>query len=126
MEENAASVFRVDSEFLPLCNSVKLQSVRVNLWTRTLSLNLHNNLSGNSLVCFAMTAVFAVFMHVLIQLQELGLHNWWLRLSAGLMGKCGLVPDRGSRFTSSPKHPDQLWGSPSLLFSVYQELFLLG
>ena len=50
-EENATSVFWVNSEFLPLCNSVNLRSVCVNLWTCIASLNLHNNLSGNLFVC---------------------------------------------------------------------------
>jgi hypothetical protein len=40
------------------------------------SLNLYNNLSGSLFVFFAMTAMFTVFMHVLIQLLELGLHSW--------------------------------------------------
>jgi hypothetical protein len=126
MEENAASVLRFDSEFLPLCNSVNLWSVHVNLWTCTVSLNLYNNFSGNVFVHFAVTAMFAVFTHVLIQLLEIGLHSWWLRLLAGPLGKFDLVPGRGSRFISSPKHPDHLWGSPSILFSVYQELFSPG
>jgi hypothetical protein len=32
-------------------------------------------------------------------------------------------PSRGERLASSPKHPDWLQGSPSLLFSGYKGLF---
>jgi hypothetical protein len=46
----------------------------------------------------------------------------------GIATGCGLdsqdlIPDRGKRFFSTPKCPDQLWGPPSLLISGYQELF---
>jgi len=32
----------------------------------------------------------------------------------------GLIPGRGRKFFSSPKHPDQLRGPPTLLFSEYR------
>jgi len=38
----------------------------------------------------------------------------------------GLRPDRGWEFSSSPLHPDQLWGLPSLLVNGYQGLFPWG
>jgi hypothetical protein len=31
----------------------------------------------------------------------------------------GSIPSRGKRFFSSPQHPDQLWGLPSLLSNGY-------
>lgn len=34
----------------------------------------------------------------------------------------GSTPDRTEIFTSSPKHPENLWGPPSFLFNVYQAL----
>jgi len=36
------------------------------------------------------------------------------------------IPGKGKRFFSSSKHPDQLWGPPSLLFSGYQGSFSGG
>jgi len=35
----------------------------------------------------------------------------------------GSNPDRTEIFTSSPKHPENLWGPPSFLFNIYQALF---
>jgi len=36
------------------------------------------------------------------------------------------IPGRGKRFSSSPKHPDQLRDPPSLLFSGYRQSLSLG
>jgi hypothetical protein len=35
----------------------------------------------------------------------------------------GLIPGKGTRFFSSAKRPDRLWGPPSLLYNGYLELF---
>jgi len=35
-------------------------------------------------------------------------------------------PSKANTFISSLKHPQQLWGSPSLLFKEYQGLLPLG
>jgi len=35
-------------------------------------------------------------------------------------------PGRGWEFFSSPWHPDQIWGPPSLLSNGYQGIFHLG
>jgi hypothetical protein len=34
----------------------------------------------------------------------------------------GSIPGRAKRFFSTPQHPDQLWGPPSLLLNGYWEL----
>jgi len=34
----------------------------------------------------------------------------------------GSTPNRTVIFTSSPKHPENLWGPPSFLFNIYQVL----
>jgi hypothetical protein len=39
------------------------------------------------------------------------------RLRAGQPRYRGLIPGRKMTFVSSPKRPDRLWGSPSLLFN---------
>jgi hypothetical protein len=38
------------------------------------------------------------------------------RVEARCLKDCSVVPDRGKRFVSSPKYPDQFWGIPSLVF----------
>jgi len=40
-------------------------------------------------------------------------------LHAAQLTNFGFIPGRGKRFFSLPKHPDQLWGSTSILFSGY-------
>jgi hypothetical protein len=37
--------------------------------------------------------------------------------------KRGLIPDRGKKFISSPKRPEQLWVLPNHLFRVLPEMF---
>jgi len=42
---------------------------------------------------------------------------------------CGWISDKATGWTtkeSSPKHPDQLWSLPSLLFNVYWGSFSRG
>jgi hypothetical protein len=36
----------------------------------------------------------------------------------------GSNPDRGWKFFSTPPHPDQIWGPPSLLSNSYQDVSL--
>jgi hypothetical protein len=38
----------------------------------------------------------------------------------------GSSTERGRAFFSSPPRPDRLWGPPSLLSNVYQEIFSWG
>jgi hypothetical protein len=42
------------------------------------------------------------------------------RVVARCLKDCSVTPYRGKRFVSSPKNPDQFWGIPGLIFSVYQ------
>ena len=48
------------------------------------------------------------------------------RLRAGRPRNRGSIPGKGKRFTSSPKHPDRLWGPATILVKRYQGLFLRG
>jgi hypothetical protein len=41
----------------------------------------------------------------------------------GWMVQC-LNPQGGKKVLSSPKHPDQVWGPPSILFNRYMGFFL--
>jgi hypothetical protein len=42
------------------------------------------------------------------------------RLRAGRPRRLSSISGRDKRFFSSPQHPDELWGPPSLLFNGYQ------
>jgi hypothetical protein len=50
----------------------------------------------------------------------------WNILCTHGLGIRDFIPGRGKRFFSSSKHPEQLWGPPSLLFNVYKGTFFGG
>jgi hypothetical protein len=47
------------------------------------------------------------------------------RLEAGCPGASSVIPNRSKKFISSPKHKDQFWGPPTLLFNGYQGFALV-
>jgi len=58
---------------------------------------------------------FSISADVVSQHLGIGIAQSVLWLGCGWM-ESGLIPSRGKRFSSSPKHADWLWGSPCLLF----------